>query len=300
MNWDWEGFTKTFGYQIGIEGPIVNVKSLHGGCINQAFAFSSKTNNQKYFIKINSSNLLWMFQAEYDALSQIKSTIDHSDIIVCPKPILTGTYKEHSFLLLDCLNLLNTSKSSSDWNALGRGLASLHSCRKDIFGWHRKSTIGSTPQPNNQCDNWIEFWTEHRLLHQVKLAYDSGFSINGFDRIISKIGELFKNYDPYPSLIHGDLWSGNVGFEAGGKPAIFDPASYCADREAEFGIIHMFGGFPDEFFNGYDSILKRSDDFFRRKYLYQVYHELNHLNLFGGSYLPSVLSSVKKILTEIA
>lgn len=299
MNWDWDEFIETFGPKINISGPISDIKSVHGGCINETYSFAAKPNQKKYFLKLNDPDLAWMFEAEFDALLQIHESIGNNAIIKCPKPILSGESGGHSFLLLEHIDFSKGPGRSNDYFALGKGLAELHAIDRGHFGWHRDNTIGSTPQPNPKSMDWIQFWSTHRLEHQARLAYNSGFRIDNLDWIIPRTDELFQDYLPVPSLIHGDLWSGNAGFDKNGKPVIFDPASYFADREAEFGIIHMFGGFPDPFFHGYDSVLKRRDDFSRRKALYQIYHELNHLNLFGSSYLSSVQSSVNQIKNEL-
>jgi protein-ribulosamine 3-kinase len=167
-----------------------------------------------------------------------------------------------------------------DYAALGRMLAALHRQTGPRFGWHRDNYIGLSPQLNGWCDDWSEFWRERRLGPQAARA---GVRIN-MDRI-----EL---HQPQPSLLHGDLWSGNAGFTPEG-PVVYDPAVYYGDREADLAMTELFGGFPRAFYDAYNEVLPLAEGYERRKHVYNLYHLLNHLNLFGAGYLGQVKSTLR-------
>jgi len=180
------------------------------------------------------------------------------------------------FILLERLDL----KRNGDWAALARMLATLHRTTGPRFGWHRDNFIGATPQINAWRDDWAAFFRECRIQPQLALARENGFAIQ-----VSV--DLLKNHKPAPSLLHGDLWSGNAGFIDEG-PVIFDPAVYYGDREADLAMTELFGGFPPEFYSSYRQIYPLDAGYEQRKHFYNLYHLLNHLNLFGAGYLAQV------------
>jgi fructosamine-3-kinase len=164
---------------------------------------------------------------------------------------------------------------------MGSMLARAHSRPGPRFGWHRDNYIGSSPQQNGWCDDWAEFWRERRLRPQLERA---GLRAN--------LDRLLEGHKPQPSLLHGDLWSGNVGFTKDG-PVVFDPAVYYGDREADLAMTELFGGFSREFYDAYQEVLPLDAGYEKRKHLYNLYHLLNHLNLFGGGYLGQVKSTLR-------
>ena len=178
------------------------------------------------------------------------------------------------FILLEQLDL----RRNGDWAALARMLATLHRQTGPRFGWHRDNWIGATPQSNTWCDDWGEFWQEHRMRPQLELARKNGFDIPDPPKLM---------HSPQPSLLHGDLWSGNAGFVDEG-PVIFDPAVYYGDREADLAMTELFGGFPARFYEAYSETFPLADGYETRKHLYNLYHLLNHLNIFGAGYLAQV------------
>jgi len=182
------------------------------------------------------------------------------------------------FILLEQLDL----KRSGDWTAMGRMLAKLHRQHGERFGWHRDNTIGLSPQFNKWTDDWAEFFAEQRLKPQIEMAKSNGFSIPVFP-----VEEILKGHNPKPSLLHGDLWAGNAGFIEDG-PVLFDPAVYYGDREADLAMTELFGGFPREFYAAYRKAYPLDAGYEQRKHLYNLYHLLNHLNLFGPGYLAQV------------
>ena len=179
--------------------------------------------------------------------------------------------------------------SGGDYRALARMLAALHRTQSDRYGWPGDNYIGATPQPNGWSTDWVEFWRERRMKPQLALAASNGFAVDsGF--LLEGLGKLI-GHQPPASLLHGDLWSGNAGFHRG-EPVIFDPAVYYGDREADLAMTELFGGFPREFYAAYDEAYPLPAGYAQRKHLYNLYHLLNHLNLFGGAYLGQVESTL--------
>ena len=184
----------------------------------------------------------------------------------------------------------------------GQQLAAMHSVTDSQFGWQRNNTIGSTPQYNSQTDSWIEFWRQQRLLPQLILAEQNGYGKSLApiaDRLLADFGALFKSYQPQPSMLHGDLWGGNASALADSTPVIFDPAFYYGDRETDIAMTHLFGGFEAKFYSAYNDAWPLDEGFAVRKTLYNLYHILNHLNLFGSGYLGQAVSMAEQVLAEV-
>jgi len=167
-------------------------------------------------------------------------------------------------------------------------LAALHRRQAARFGWARDNTIGATPQANGWCESWTMFWRERRLAPQLALAARNGYRID-----VPPVWRLLEGHEPAPSLLHGDLWSGNAGFLPDGAPVLFDPAVYYGDREADLAMTELFGGFPGEFYCAYNAAWPLASGYQQRKPLYNLYHLLNHLNLFGGGYLTQVRAALR-------
>ncbi len=186
------------------------------------------------------------------------------------------------FILLEQLDL----QRNGDWAALAQMLAKLHRTTGPRFGWQRDNFIGATPQINAWRDDWGTFFHECRIQPQLALAKKNGFALSEPPRL--------KNHHPSPSLLHGDLWSGNAGFIADG-PVLFDPAVYYGDREADLAMTELFGGFPARFYEAYDEAYPLPEGYETRKHLYNLYHLLNHLNLFGSGYLQHVKATINRV-----
>jgi fructosamine-3-kinase len=180
---------------------------------------------------------------------------------------------------------------------LGQQLAKQHRYCEDRFGWHKDNTIGSTPQHNLWNDDWVEFVGADRLGFQLELAAKNGFTgdlqVEGA-ALCKSLGQFFADYWPEASLLHGDLWGGNWA-AADGAPVIFDPAVYYGDRESDIAMTKLFGGFGASFYDAYEEAWPLSAGSEQRILLYQLYHILNHLNLFGGSYLNRALGIIRAL-----
>jgi fructosamine-3-kinase len=220
-----------------------------------------------------------MFEAEAAGLEALRETNE----IRVPEVLDCGIDQGESFIVLEFLELEPASADSP--RRLGRQLARLHRHTAARFGWHRDNTIGPTPQINTWSDDWITFFREHRLEYQVELARGNGHDLTQDGTKLGRsLARLFDGYAPAPSLLHGDLWGGNWG-TVGGEPVIFDPAVYYGDRESDIAMTLLFGGFGPDFYRAYSAEWPMAPGHESRIKLYQLYHVLNHLNLFGSSYL---------------
>ena len=292
MNW------QTISEQIELTtGHPFKYKSAHalsGGDINSAFRLQGE--DKSYFVKLNRADLVTMFEAEFAGLQDIART----QTVRVPVPVVCGKTAGHSFLVLEYLEFGCSNKASD--RLLGRQLALMHQQKQPCFGWHRDNTIGSTLQLNSQSDDWLTFWREQRLMFQLKLASNKGYGgilqANG-ERLCCDMAALFDNYMPKPSLLHGDLWAGNAAVDKQGNPVIFDPACYYGDREADLAMTELFGGFSQDFYVAYQAVWPLDHGYGVRKPFYNLYHILNHLNLFGGGYLRQAESMMAMLLSEI-
>jgi protein-ribulosamine 3-kinase len=199
-----------------------------------------------------------------------------------PQVLDLGVKDGKAFILLEHLDL----RPSGDYAALGRMLAKLHRQTAPRFGWARANYIGLAPQQNGWCDEWAQFWLENRMRPQLDWARRSGLPLEMPDLT------LLDGHHPQPSLLHGDLWNGNAGFIADG-PVVFDPAVYYGDRETDLAMTELFGGFPAQFYRAYDEAFPLAPGYEKRKHLYNLYHLLNHLNLFGQGYLGQVKATLR-------
>lgn len=292
MNPFYRAIARAIGEASGQPFEIMSISHLGGGCINEAVKLAG-TDGSAWFLKSNTAADTTMFAAEFDGLQALAET----KTVRVPRPLVFGKAEGQAWLAMEYLEL--DGSKVGDWEKLGRKLAALHRIAQPHFGWHRDNTIGSTPQKNPRADDWIAFWREHRLGFQLGLARIRGGSFPGAERLLDRLDELFDGYEPQPSLLHGDLWAGNVGRLGDGSPVIFDPACYFGDREAEFGIIAMFGGFKEAFNCGYNSVWPLDEGFQRRLPLYELYHTLNHFNLFGSGYAAGCQRLIDQLLCEI-
>jgi fructosamine-3-kinase len=278
----WTAIAQQISQATGTPCPDPAARSVGGGCINQAYQLVS--GDRTYFVKLNQAERVAMFEAEALALRDMAA----SQTIRVPQPICWGTVERASFIVLEWVELGGRGGDHA-WEQMGRDLAALHRWSQPAgtgpgFGWHQTNTIGSTPQPNPWTADWMSFWVEARIGYQLKLARRQGGHFPQGDRLLATIPDLLANHNPQPSLLHGDLWSGNAAIAADGTPMIFDPAAYWGDREADIAMTELFGGFPAAFYRGYEAVWPLDAGYRDRKTLYNLYHILNHFNLFGGSY----------------
>lgn len=263
-----------------------------GGCINAAHVLEGR-DGRRYFVKQNAAERLDMFEAEAAGLDEILAT----GAIRAPRPIGVGVTGGVAWLVLEFLDLGGRGSGAE----LGRRLAAMHHHGADRFGWWRDNTIGSTPQRNAWHEDWVAFYGGRRLRFQFDLAVRNGCGRRLADRgerLLAGLAAFFAGHHPRPSLLHGDLWGGNHGY-AGGEPVIFDPAVYYGDREADLAMTELFGGFPADFQAAYREAWPLDPGYATRRTLYNLYHVLNHYNLFGGGYLGQAEHMTGRLLAEL-
>jgi protein-ribulosamine 3-kinase len=270
------------------------VSRAHGGSINECYRWDSDAG--PLFVKVASADGRAMFEAEAAGLVELR----HADAVRVPSVLGVGATGSNAWLALEWIQLgARTGKAEA---ALGARLASQHRSTAVAFGWHRDNTIGSTPQANGWLDDWVRFFRDRRLRYQLDLAGENGYGGRLQERggeLLERLGEFFPGYRPAPSLLHGDLWGGNWGVDELHHPVIFDPAVYYGDREVDLAMTRLFGGFGAGFYTAYESIWPLDAGARVRTDLYNSYHLLNHLNLFGGSYLGQALATMERLLRLI-
>ena len=270
------------------------LSSIGGGSINDAYLLQS--DNHCYFIKLNQAHLEFMFEAEAQGLEEMRAL----NCVRIPEVICHGQGDGHSYLALEYIKL--GSLRGQAGQLLGKQLAQLHRHTQPYFGWQSDNTIGSTPQKNNREHDWLTFWQQHRLGAQLNIAAKNGFNgrlQNQGQQLLESLPVFFEGYSPSPALLHGDLWGGNAGADSQGNPVIFDPACYYGDRETDIAMTELFGGFDSDFYSSYQAEYPLDSAYKTRKTLYNLYHIINHLNLFGGGYLSQAESMIEQLMSEI-
>ena len=252
---------------------------LSGGCINNAVKL--QTNKGCFFAKWNENPKTDLFQTEYEGLKSLKETkaIYIPEIIVFDK----------NFLILEFIS--PTSPDDNFWQKFGRNLANLHLCQTEQFGLDYDNYIGSLKQLNTKKENWIDFFVQNRLLSQLEIGSFSSSIKNDFEKLFDKLPDLIPQEQP--SLIHGDLWSGNFMVKNHSLPVLIDPAIYFGNREMDIAMSKLFGGFQTDFYTSYNEVFPLEKGWEERVSLCNLYPLLVHVNLFGGGYL----SQVKNILS---
>ncbi|HKK19514.1 MAG TPA: fructosamine kinase family protein [Opitutales bacterium] len=267
---------------------VATLEPKSGGCINDAYIASDGAGS--YFVKLNAADALPMFEAEAAALKELAA----AEAVRVPRPVSCGLSAGRSYLVLEALDF--GSPESGSWERMGQQLARLHRTTREQFGWHGDNTIGATPQRNDWTSDWPTFFLEQRLGPQFEMARHNGHRFDRAETLMASVAELLDGHAPEASLLHGDLWSGNASFLEGGTPVIFDPATYYGDRETDLAFSEFFGGFPGEFYAAYENEWPLPPGYERRKVLYNLYHVLNHANLFGGGYAGQAEDMISQLL----
>jgi fructosamine-3-kinase len=269
---------------------IRRATAASGGCIHSSWVLES--GDTRYFAKTNDARFAETFAAEADGLVALGGAG-----IRVPRPVTQGEADGKAFLVLEYLALGRGTDTA--FRELGRRLARLHAHHGSEFGWHRDNFIGLTAQSNTPRAAWTGFWQTERLAPQLALAARNGHGgeLQSLGKqLIDAVPDLLAGRAPAPSLLHGDLWDGNAGFVRDGTPVVFDPAVYYGDPEADLAMTELFGGFPQSFYDGYRELRATDQGYRQRRELYNLYHVLNHLNLFGGAYLAQAERMMVRLL----
>lgn len=286
----WQYIEQTISNDTGRAFNIDEKHTVSGGDINLCYQLIDNRRHQKYFVKINDKTQLANFEAEAYSLNHIAK----EESLSCPDVVTLGTTLDKSFLVLEYLPLI--TGTSSHWFTLGEQLAYLHKTSvHGQFGWPHENFIGLNIQQNAWSSNWRTFFTEQRIGWQLQLLHEKSINLGDITHICEHCHQLLLHHNATPSLVHGDLWRGNIGFTKAG-PIVFDPASYYADREVDIAMTELFGRFPIEFYQGYQSIEPLSDGYEQRKLVYNFYHILNHANAFAGIYLEQAKATLSRIM----
>ncbi len=291
----WQEIARRIGEASGRAFVPSARRDLGGGCINAAAMVEDGT--RRYFVKLNDRVHADMFAAEAEGLTELTS----ANAVRVPSPLCHGVSGDRAFLVMEYLALVGGDGAAQE--RLGRELAKLHRKTQRQFGWARNNTIGSTPQINTESPDWIAFYRDHRFGFQLGLAADHGHGgelERLGERLMAGLAAFFTSYRPLPSLLHGDLWGGNQSALEDGTPVIFDPAVYYGDREADLAMTELFGGFSRRFYDAYREAWPLDAGYGVRKQLYNLYHVLNHLNLFGGGYGSQAQTLMRRLLSEIS
>ena len=276
--------------------PLKNprLSSVGGGDINSAYKLQAE--GVTWFIKLNRAQLPAMFAAEAAGLHELAAT----GTVRVPAPLHYGRFQQQAYLLMEFIELKSAGPQSL--SVFGRQLAQLHRLRQPWFGWTRDNTIGSTPQFNAKHDHWVTFWRQERLGKQLQFAADNGYTgvlQSRGEKLMAQLDGFFTAYQPQPALLHGDLWGGNLAADSLGNPVMYDPACYYGDREADIAMTELFGGFRADFYTAYQQEYPLDAGYKTRKMLYNLYHILNHLNLFGSGYLGQAKGMIEGLLAEL-
>lgn len=271
-----------------------SMHTVSGGCIHHALCLH--TDRGRLFLKINTIEFAPHFTAEADGLNLLAPHVR------VPNDAVTGVMGQQAFLLMEWLDISSSAAKSRADDTLGEQIATLHTQSAHAFGLDQDNVIGASPQRNAWEKSWPDFFAKYRLKPQLDWAESRGLppatSEAGY-RLMEALYVFFTDYHPAPSLIHGDLWGGNHGFLHDGTPVFFDPAAYYADREAEMAMTELFGGFSNRVRQAYESVWPLNDGYAHRKNLYNLYHVINHYNLFGGGYGQQADRLIRRLLAEV-
>ncbi len=288
---NWSAIIQHIEAAIGQSFKLLKAEPVSGGDINATYRLQAE--ERSFFVKLNRPERLAMFEAEAAGLKALSQT----QTLRVPQFIVCGQSADHAFLVLEYIAL--TRLNSRSEQLLGQQLAQLHRQAQNYFGWYRDNTIGSTVQLNGRYQDWLSFWSEQRLEQQLALAAAHGYGgrlqAQG-EKLCANLAPLFSGYSPQPALVHGDLWGGNVAADEQGNPVIYDPACYFGDRETDLAMTELFGGFSPAFYQAYQEAYPLEPGYDHRKTLYNLYHILNHLNLFGRGYLHQAETMIDRCL----
>lgn len=283
----------------------IELQPCQGGDIHRSFAVSifepaMRATAHRWFVKCNVPQYTDVLRAEFASLQQFDKLLPG----VYPKPVAVGGNASHGCLVMEYRQMTALAGDSQQAAELGQLLATQHCIHESRFGWHSDNHIGTTAQHNGWADEWVEFYRTRRLLPQLRLARDNGLAASlaeQVQQICAQLHQWFESYQPVPSLLHGDLWAGNAGYDVrNGRPILFDPAPYYGDAETDLAMTELFGRFPAAFYSAYADHRSIDAGYSSRRPVYQLYHALNHFNLFGSGYEPLVIRYLAELSPQLS
>jgi fructosamine-3-kinase len=269
-------------------------RRVPGGSINTCYYWPAGAGAM--FVKVGPRAAHGAFTGEADGLRELHA----AQALRVPQVLAVGVADSAAFLALEWLE--RGTDSAACERQLGEGLAALHAVTAPRYGFGRDNTIGRTPQANAWSADWAEFFRERRLRPQLALGERQGFPRRLSERgarLLEALPALLAGHRPRASLLHGDLWGGNWLATDAGEPVIFDPAVYHGDRETDLAMTRLFGGFGVGFYRAYESAAPLPAGAALRTELYNLYHVLNHANLFGGGYAAQAQATIDRLLSEV-
>ncbi len=279
--------------------PTTSARLIELGSASSGRTARLELDSRSFFVKSMAGSQADPLDAEADGLRRLTDAAAGAGSQAIRIPAVHGLVDvdRQRFLVLDWLDLMGLSAAGAA--RLGRQLACLHrDARAAAFGLERDNWIGATPQTNTPTKDWTAFFFDHRLGALIDRLVDSGvaFPSDTVDRLREAWTSRFADYRPVPSLLHGDLWSGNAAMLADGTPVVYDPAVHFGDRECDLAMAALFAGFGREFFDAYEATWPLEPGWERRREFYQLYHVLNHALLFGGGYLSDARRRIERLL----
>ncbi|MDX8409299.1 MAG: fructosamine kinase family protein [Mariprofundales bacterium] len=291
----WSEISAAVTQAIGRDFVVRQRVKVSGGSINSTFRIED--GNGSFLVKLNSIDQLPMFEAEQEGLAILrdaKAPVRIPEVICCDKA------EDRAWLILEYIPLRPATDTTAA--GLGSAMAVVHRKTSEKFGWTRDNAIGLTRQNNTQHTVWMDFFRDSRLAVQLRLAEENRLDmalLRKGELVLPACEQLLSGYQPAPSLLHGDLWSGNQAADKNGRPVVFDPAVYYGDRECDLAMTRLFGGIPDAFLRAYHDAYPIDPGFERRLPLYNLYHLLNHANMFGGGYVRQAEKTMDKLLMAL-
>jgi protein-ribulosamine 3-kinase len=289
-----ESIAREIALQIGGDCALEPESGVSGGSIHRSYRW--QCGGTPLFVKVGDSDGAGGLEAEAAGLQALAD----AKAARVPRVLARGRAGATAFLALEWIESRPAGRAAEQ--KLGEQLAAQHRVTAERFGFEGDNFIGRTPQPNGWLSDWPEFYRERRLRHQLALAVQNGFAElleNPGARLLEAVAALLAGHRPQASLLHGDLWAGNWLADSLGEPVIFDPAVYYGDREADLAMTRLFGGFGRAFYDAYLGEAPLPAGHAVRAQLYNLYHVLNHANLFGGGYARQARASIDRLLAEV-
>ena len=277
----------------GLQCASAPARTVGGGSIHECYQWPYE--GGQLFVKVGPTAALAAFEAEAAGLAELA----RAGALRVPRVYASGRTSQDAFLALEWIERGHADAACE--SRLGAGLAALHAVTAPRFGLAHDNLIGRTPQENTWGSDWAEFFRDRRLLPQLaraaKQRLGRGLTVSG-ERLLQAVPGLLAGHAPAASLLHGDLWGGNWLCAAGGEPVVFDPSVYYGDRETDLAMTRLFGGFGAAFYQAYESVYPPAPGWRTRADLYNLYHLLNHANLFGGGYVQQAQALMERLLAH--